>query len=117
MTDRDMAWRAFDGGNSLGKHGSEDGKIIRDEELIDGARITLEGGGQTAPFAITCGIYGWMVHTRFFNSESEAQLQFGSMKDAIVEILRRIPLATDPEAESQFSTASESINEFINRFP
>ena len=34
-----------------------------------GARITLERDCRVAPFAITCGIYGWMMHTRFFSSQ------------------------------------------------
>jgi hypothetical protein len=35
------------------------------------ARITLERDGHQ-PFAITCGSYGWMVHTSFFSGEEEA---------------------------------------------
>ena len=42
---------------------SEGGVILRELEHPDGARIALERGGAVSPFAITCGIYGWMVHT------------------------------------------------------
>jgi len=45
--------------------GSEGGVIVRDEEHALGARITLETGCGIAPYAITCGIYGWMMHTCF----------------------------------------------------
>jgi hypothetical protein len=48
--------------------GSEGGTIVLDEEHGLGARITLEKDGAIAPFTITCGIYGWMAHTRFFSN-------------------------------------------------
>ena len=73
-------WYAFDSGNSIGQRGSESGTIIRDEEHGDGARITLERDGQTAPFSITCGIYGWMVHTRFLGKKPEAEREFVRMR-------------------------------------
>ena len=58
MTD----WLPFENGTTIGATGSEGGVILRDELHPHGARITLE---QTSTgFAITCGIYGWMVHTR-----------------------------------------------------
>ena len=52
-----------------------------------GARITLERDTPTAPFAITCGVYGWMVHTRFFATEVEALAQFKEMKTGLESIL------------------------------
>ncbi|MAW97055.1 MULTISPECIES: hypothetical protein [unclassified Leeuwenhoekiella] len=56
-------WNPFDQGNSIGTIGSEDGKILKDEENSFGARITLEENGSIAPFSITIGIYGLMFHT------------------------------------------------------
>ena len=78
-----MTWRSYENGKTVGKQGSEDGTIFRDEEHVEGSRITLERGGHVAPFAITCGIYGWMAHTRFFGSETEAQSEFDAMKEAL----------------------------------
>jgi hypothetical protein len=112
-----MSWYAFDNGKSIGQRGSESGSIIRDEEHGDGARITLEREGQTAPFAITCGIYGWMFHTRFFGTESEAQDEFESMRSELSKIISTIPLAADPEVRSKSRVVSESISEFVERFP
>lgn len=112
-----MSWYAFDNGKSIGQRGSESGSIIRDEEHQDGARITLERAGQTAPFAITCGIYGWMVHTRFFGTESEAESEFESMRAELSRIISTIPLAADPEVESKSRPVVESISEFVKRFP
>jgi hypothetical protein len=41
--------------------GAKAEKVIFDQEHELGARITLERNTRAAPFAITCGIYGWMV--------------------------------------------------------
>ena len=65
-----MSWQPFDDGKTIGQRGSEKGIIVGDEEHLEGARVTLEQDGEAAPYAITCGIYGWMVHTRFFGGES-----------------------------------------------
>jgi len=112
-----VTWRPFDGGSTIGQHGSEDGEIVRDEEHEDEARITLERGGHTAPFAITCGIAGWMLHTRFFGSESEAQVEFEGMKEALARILATIPLTTDPAAETKSQAVTQLIAEVVERFP
>ena len=68
----ESGWYPFDKGVTVGQEGSEDGVILRDEEHPCEARITLERRVTAAPFAITCGIYGCMLHTRFFSIESEA---------------------------------------------
>jgi hypothetical protein len=112
-----MSWYAFDNGQSIGQRGSENGIIVRDEEHGDGARITLERDGHTAPLAITCGIYGWMVHTRFFDTESEAQSEFESMRAELSRIISTIPLAADPKADFKSRAVSESLSDFVRRFP
>lgn len=45
------------------KMGSESGIILLDEEYKESCRITLEKCLQC--YAITCGIYGAMIHTIF----------------------------------------------------
>lgn len=81
-----MVWNPFDSGQTLGTIGSENGIIICDEEHSAGARITLERGGY-APFAITCGIYGAMMHTAFASSEAEARTKYDQMKRRLGELL------------------------------
>jgi hypothetical protein len=112
-----MSWYAFDSGKSLGERGSESGTIIRDEEYERGARITLEHACPSAPFTITCGVYGWMCHTRFFGTESEAQSEFESMKSELSRIVSIIPLVTDLEVDSKSRTVCDFISEFVKRFP
>jgi len=82
-----MSWKPYQDGSSIGGIGSERGTIVQDEEDADGARITLEEAG-TAPFAITCGIYGVMVLTAFFSSREEAENAFETMKNELDEILK-----------------------------
>jgi hypothetical protein len=105
-----MTWLAFDNGNSIGNTGSEGGRIVVDDEHPEGARITLETDGGTAPFSITCGIYGWFVHTRFFGKEAEAQETMEAMKDAMAHII-----AAMPDGDTSATTAA--IEAFVERFP
>ncbi len=81
-----MDWHAYDGGETVGQRGSESGLILLDEEHPSGARITLEHNGVTAPFSITCGVYGVLAHTRFFGTESEARDEFAAMKMGLIDI-------------------------------
>jgi hypothetical protein len=112
-----MNWYPFNSGKSIGERGSERGIIIRDDEHSDGARITLERAGTNAPFSITCGIYGWMFHTRFFGIESEAQDEFETMKSELARIISAIPLAADPEIRAKSQVVCHLISEFVERFP
>ena len=57
--------------------GSEGGVIIENEEYKNECRITLERCGQYD--AITCGVYGGMVHTAFCDS-SRSQEVYSNMK-------------------------------------
>ena len=110
------AWYPFDNSNTVGKEGSEKGVILYDEAHSHGARITLERDGST-PFSITCGIYGWMVHTRFFSKLPEAQQAFDEMKTALGNILNLIPQADDPHRNEKIPLVEEAIDRFIEQFP
>jgi hypothetical protein len=78
-------WRPIVAGFPSGR-GSEGGIVRLDEEHLLGARVTLEEGGGTAPWSITCGLYGWMCHTVFCGSESEARRTVGAIKDRLHEL-------------------------------
>jgi hypothetical protein len=105
-------WYLIEEGRTVGTRGSEGGEIVRDEEHGDGARITLERNTlQRVPFAITCGIYGWMVHTRFFADEPTALNAFNEMKDAIASILALLAHEQDNDS------VSEAIDAFVEKYP
>ncbi|MBN9119119.1 MAG: hypothetical protein J0I06_08155 [Planctomycetes bacterium] len=112
-----MVWAAVENGMTLGTQGSEGGVIERDEEHADGARITIERGGSTAPYSITCGIYGWMCHTRFFGTAQEANQAFEEMKFGLTNILALIPLQSDPEADAKCARVVNTVQDFVARFP
>jgi len=110
-------WLEFDGGSTVGQPGSECGTTIQDEEHPNGARITLERDTRIAPFAITCGIYGWMVHTRFFRDHAEALREYGEMKASITEILSRLSNAIDEDEHHQMSQIADAIEGFAKKYP
>jgi hypothetical protein len=101
-------WAPFEMGHTIGAAGSESGIITHDEEHRDGARITLERAAVSAPFAITCGIYGCMVHTRYFGLEAEATQAFEDMKQALDRIL---------QCEAETGEMSNKIEQFFEHYP
>lgn len=109
-------WRPYHDGQTLGGTGTENGIILRDEEHPEGARITLEQGGFT-PFAITCGVYGWLVHTRFFGTQVEATQAFEAMKRELARLAASVPLERDPEIDDKVAAFSEELHEFVEAFP
>lgn len=108
-------WQSFDEGRTIGESGSETGVILHDEEHVDGARITLECEGYT-PFAITCGIYGWMVHTRSFANEEEARQAYEDMKHSLESIIQSIPLENEPDFDARTEATTRMIAAFVERY-
>ena len=116
-TDVGEAWHPIEEGATIGRPGSEDGITIRDDEHPLGARITLEEKCRHCPFTITCGIYGWMCHTRFLGDLETAEKNYHEMKNELVAILLQIPFTIDPESERKSNEVCEKIAEFVARFP
>ena len=109
-------WSDYDEGYSIGTVGASGGAIVRDEEHETGARITLEEESSFAPFAVTCGIYGWMFHTRYFADESEAGVEFDRMKNDLSDILETIAADEDLD-EAAENEIAEAIELFVEKYP
>lgn len=109
------SWRPFEDSATLGQAGSEEGTIVRDEEHSLGARITLERGAGVAPFAITCGIYGWMLHTRFFTSETEAKTQYDRMRTSLSALLEAAEQTADVDGGRE--VLMEGVSRFVGDYP
>jgi hypothetical protein len=109
-------WYDYDEGYSIGTSGEGGGAIVRDEEHKSGARITLEEESSPAEFAIICGVYGWMFHTRYFADENEAHEAFDEMKAELDEILENVPPEEHANEEEQEDFAEE-LAMFIEKFP
>ncbi|MGB0064786.1 MAG: hypothetical protein WBP85_10115 [Terracidiphilus sp.] len=111
----DSSWQPFENGSTLGQTGSEAGTIMRDEEHVLGARISLERDTRVAPFAITCGIYGWMLHTRFFGSQQEAETQYDAMKQALAALLEAAEKTAESDGGRHVLLAG--VTTFVETFP
>jgi hypothetical protein len=107
-------WAPLDHGLTLGTRSSEEGVIVLDDEHPLGARITLERDTRIAPFAITCGIYGLMCHTRFFGDRDEAEAEYATMRRELVRIMSA-PSNADPDAE--LVRLSDDVARFVGLFP
>lgn len=79
--------------NSSVKIGSEGGAVILDEEYKKSCRITLEKC--TKYYAITCSIYGGMVHTIFCSAN------FQSIYDRVKKELQEFMDRSTSETEEQ----------------
>lgn len=86
-----------------GAIGSENGLILEDEEYANSCRITVEKCPHH--FAITCGIYGAMVHT-VFCGENYKEI-YDSMKKELQDFIDR---DTTVDEEHQF------YNDFTTKF-
>lgn len=111
-----MTWLPLDDGATIGQTGSESGIILRDDEHPDGARITLERGGGIAPYAITCGIYGRMMHTHFSSSEAEAQRDYDRMREALSVILAGMSADDAAKDENGSARTLSAIARFVDDF-
>ena len=74
-------WKALE---TIGTMGSESGVILKDEEYKGACQITLEKCERY--YAITCGVYGAMVHTAFCDEEDFAD-KYEAMKKELQEFI------------------------------
>jgi hypothetical protein len=110
-------WQPFEDGETIGIKGAEGGKIIADEQIEGGARITLEQDCLRAPYAITCVVYGWAYHTRFLADGGTAQQAYNEMKDALAEIVKLMPHDMEGEETPDADAMEQAVEDFMVRFP
>lgn len=84
-------WNNIYESNSVG---SEGGIIIADEEYKNACRITLERCERYD--AITCGVYGSMVHTAFCDS-SRSQEVYSNMKHDLEDFINKDTTSMEEE--------------------
>ena len=89
-------WKTLE--DDLGGKGSEGGVVLRDEEYEETCRITLERCKDC--YAVTCGVYGSMVHTAFFD-EKDYEEKYEQMKMELQKFIDRIETTT-PDDRSDF---------------
>jgi hypothetical protein len=103
-------WLAFDDGRSIGRESAEGGVILRDEVHASGARVTLKRG--SSHISVSCNVYGWIDHTRFFTTITEAQREYTLMKSSVGNMVENILSAGKSDLKMW-----EAIAEFVRRFP
>jgi hypothetical protein len=104
------SWFGYKDGRSIGSVGAEGGEILRDEEHEAGARVTLKRG--TSYVSVSCNVYGWMDHTRFFGSVADAQREYLLMKPPLANMVENILSAGKSDLKMW-----EAIADFVRRFP
>jgi hypothetical protein len=103
-------WVAYNNGQSIGSLSAEGSVIIRDEEHTSGARVTLKRGEKL--ISVSCNVYGWIDHTRFFNTLADAQREYSLMKSSVGYMVENILAAGKSDLKMW-----EAIAEFVRRFP
>ena len=103
------SWFAYNDGRSIGSLSAEGGVILRDEEHASGARVTLKRG--SSYISVSCNVYGWMDHTRFFGSIMEAQREFILMRSSVGTMVENILSAGKNDLKMW-----EAIADFFRRF-
>ena len=103
-------WVAYKDGMSIGKISAEGGVILVDEEHESGGRMTLKQGKTF--ISVSCHIYGWIDHTRFFNSINDAKREYILMKKFMTHMLEDI-LSAGAEDIKMW----EAIANFVRKFP
>ena len=76
--------------------GSEGGLIIADEEYWDSCRITLEKCERY--YAVTCGVYGSMIHTAF-TDDAYCWKTYNAIKNDLQTFIDNIECMTEIEIE------------------
>ena len=99
-------WILYENGTTIGKAGSESGRILRDETYQDTCRITLEKTNPI-PYSITCGIYGFMCHTAFASTEPQAKETYECMKKELEAFI---------DADTDEAYAVEWVERFVEKW-
>jgi hypothetical protein len=112
----DASWQPYAAGSTLGMQGSEGGTITWDEQYAEQVRLTLEQDESRSFHAITCGISGWLVHTRFFGSATEAYAAFEEMRPALVELWTQLPSGEPEPSREARHQGGVLLSAFVARF-
>ncbi|HEX2590197.1 MAG TPA: hypothetical protein VHL34_01805 [Rhizomicrobium sp.] len=98
--------------------GTDGGILVVDQVHDLGARISLERNDDSSHHIITCGIYEWMMHSRYLSvGEDEARAEFTAMREALDGIIARIPNRSDPDVDRRTAASGDEMSAFAERFP
>ena len=69
------------------------------------------------PASVTCGLYGWMVHTRHFPDLETARAAFEAMKPELSQLVVMVPMSADPDCEPKKEALIRAITAFVDKYP
>jgi hypothetical protein len=102
-------WKPFNRGRTIGLKSPEGGVIVRDEEHPLGARIILKEAKEY--ISISCNISSRIDHSRFFRKMSDAEYEYGVMKDELVKVAKIVSSSKTGDVKSW-----EAIAGFVSKF-
>lgn len=104
-------WLLIEDGATVGTVGTE-GEIVQDHHIPGEARTTLERRNEG--YAITTGIYGWMVCTIFLGEDEIEQL-YPEVQRELQRIVELIPFEEEETTEAMERVTGE-IRKFVARY-
>lgn len=104
-------WIQVNNGATVGTAGTE-GEIVQDHYLPGEAHTTLERA--TDRYALTVGIFGWMVHTIFL-AEEESEGLYAEVQTELQRIVALIPDEDDATDET-IAAVTDEITQFTERY-
>src|SRR5436309_1300199 len=101
---------------------NSDPTIHYDQEYDSAARITIEKTRwnflrRRPKFELTCGLYGRMVHTRYFSTISEAKAEAELMKLELARIAEFVIAAGGAVNSPERELVHKELWQFVERFP
>lgn len=123
-------WYPYENGATMGQVGSENGYVIRDDELGDpddsedaDARLTLEQGRVDRPgWRFSATLYGWMFQVHEMPAETpeaDALRVFDEMKAALTRLAGLLPYEEDGQRriEQKAAQLNAGIADFEHQYP
>ena len=100
------SWFPYNNGRSIGIRSAEGGRIVRDEEHLLGARMTIKQGYKYV--TVSCSIAGKIDHTRFFNGITAAKREYLIMQKELNKVIQQAVKDEDDSTNDDSSTEDES---------
>ena len=103
-------WFSYGNGDRVSSVSADGGVVLRDEVHEAGVRLTMKRCKSCV--SVSCSIYGWMHHIRFFDTVTDAQREFLLMKPPLANMVENILSAGKCDLKTW-----DAIAEFVRLFP
>ena len=107
-------WKRYQNGATVGQPGFCGGVIVRDEFRAPKVRAVLERDCEDEPWCVLCSIEGEWAYIR--PVESDEEVEFTAMLEALAAISEFIPDDDDPDRDSKLEELRQHLDGFEDRF-